>query len=191
AAATLQSFAIILGQPFHAETLAGFTVWRVTVIIALIGAVWALLTSTGLLRGDEDDGRWELLLAGPVTKLRAATEALYAFGAALGVMFVLTAVITLAAGGLPGANFGFVESVLFAITLVCGAAMFLAVGSLASQLAATRGQAATLAGALLAVSFLIRMIADASRGLGWMRWLSPFGWVEEIHPLRGFQPIAF
>ena len=190
AAATLQSFAIILGQPYHAETLAGFTVWRVTVVIALIGAVWALLTSTGLLRGDEDDGRWELLLAGPVTKLRAAAETLAAFGGSLGVMFGLTLVVTLIAGGLPGANFGVAESVLFAITLVCGAAMWLAIGSLASQLAATRGQAMTIGGGILAVSFLIRMIADASRGLGWMRWLSPFGWIEEIHPLRGMNILA-
>lgn len=190
AAATLQSFSVILGQPVHAETLAGFTSWRVTVVIALIGAIWALLTSTAMLRGDEDNGRWELLLAGPVTKMRAAAEAMLAFGGALGVMFGLTAVVTLAAGGLPGANFTVAESLLFAVALVSGAAMFLGIGALASQLSATRGQAAMISAGVLGGAFLIRMIADGSKGLGWLRWASPFGWIEEIHPLRDPQLIA-
>lgn len=191
AAASLQAFSILLGQPYHAETLAGFTSWRVTVIIALIGAIWALLTSTGLLRGEEDAGRWELLLSGPVTKLRATTEALLAFAGALGVMFAVTTLVAIAAGAsTPGANFGLAGSVLFGLALVSGAAMFLAIGSLASQLSATRGQAATIAAAVLGGAFLVRMIADATKGLGWVRWITPLGWIEEIHPLRDPQPFA-
>ena len=36
--------------------------------LMVLGAVWGLLTSTRLLRGEEDAGRWELLLAGQTTR---------------------------------------------------------------------------------------------------------------------------
>ena len=43
--------------------MAGFTACRVLTGITIIGSIWGLMTSTGLLRGEEDAGRWELLLA--------------------------------------------------------------------------------------------------------------------------------
>ncbi len=184
---SLQSFSMLLGLPRHAETVAGFTSWRVLVIIFIIGAIWGLLTSTGLLRGEEDAGRWELLLAGQTTKRRAAAQALVGLGRAFAVMFVLTALLTVATGRMPAAHFTIGGSLLFAVALVSGAAIFLAVGALTSQLSATRGQAATIAAAVLGASYVIRMMADSRSSLGWMRWLSPIGWVEELHPLQNPQ----
>ncbi len=187
---SLQSFSILLGQPQHAETVAGFTSWRVLVVIALIGSIWGLLTSTGLLRGEEEAGRWELLLAGQTTKRRAAAQALLGLGVSIVVMFVIAVLLTLAAGRLPGARFTAGGSVLFGLAMVSGAAMFVGVGAVASQLSATRGQAAMLTGAVLGASYLTRMVADSTAGLGWLRWFTPIGWVEEVHPLRDPQPLA-
>lgn len=68
--------------------------------------------------------------------------------------------------------------------------MFLAIGALTSQLAGTGRQANGLAAAIFAVCFLIRMVADAVSSLGWMRWISPLGWAENVHPFRGSQPLA-
>jgi ABC-2 type transport system permease protein len=189
-ASSLQSFAILLGPPRHAETVAGFTEWRVLVVIAVIGAIWGLMTSTGTLRGNEDVGRWELLLAGQTTKRRAAAQALVGLGGALGAMLGVTLALTLAAGAQPGAHFSIGGSFLFAFAMVSGAAMFLAVGAVTSQLSATRGQAAMIAAAVLGASFLARMIADSRSDLGWLRWASPIGWIEELHPLRDAQPLA-
>jgi ABC-2 type transport system permease protein len=187
---SLQPFSMLLGLPRHAETVAGFASWRILTATILIGGIWGLLTSTGLLRGEEDAGRWELLLVGQTTRRWASGQALLGLGAALGVMFLTTALLTVAAGSIPGARFGFIGSVLFAAGMVSGAAMFLAIGALASQLRATRGEAATLAAFVLGAAWVVRMIGDSSPGLGWMRWLSPMGWIEELHPLQDAQPLA-
>jgi ABC-2 type transport system permease protein len=187
---SLQPFSMLLGLPRHAETVAGFTSWRVLTAAILISGIWGLLTSTGLLRGEEDAGRWEVLLAGQTTRRRAAGQALLGLGAALGAMFLLTALLTLAAAGIPGARFGFIGSLLFAAALVSGAAIFLAIGALASQLRARRGEAATVSAFVLGLSWIGRMIADSSPSLGWMRWLTPMGWIEELHPLQDAQPLA-
>lgn len=187
---SLQAFAVLLGVPWHAETVPGFTVWRVLTAITIIGAIWGLQTSTGLLRGEEDAGQWELLLAGVTTKRRAAAQALLGLGGALAVMFVVTALLILAAGRLPGARFPIGGSFLFAAAVVSGAAMFVTVGALASQLSATRGQATMIAAAVLGASFVARMIADSSSGLAWLRWLTPIGWIEELRPFPNPRPFA-
>jgi ABC-2 type transport system permease protein len=189
-ARSLQPFSMLLGLPRHAETVAGFTSWRALVIIFVIGAIWGLLTSTGLLRGEEDAGRWELLLAGQTTGRRAAVQALLGLYRAFVVMFLLAAAMVVAVGRMPAAHFTIGGSVLFAAALGSGAAIFLAVGALTSQISATRGQAATVAAAVLGASYVIRMVADSRTSLAWMRWLSPIGWVEELHPLQSPQPLA-
>ncbi len=187
---SLQPFVMLLGQPRHAEMVAGFAVWRVLTAMILIGGIWGLLTSTGLMRGEEDAGRWEVLLAGQTTRRRAALQALLGLGAALALMFVVTAVLTIAAGNQPGARFGLVGSLLFTATMVSGAATFLAIGALASQLRSTRGEAVTLGAAVLGGSWIVRMIADSGSSFGWVRWLTPMGWIEEVHPLQDAQPVA-
>lgn len=189
-ARSLQSFAILIGPPHHAETVAGFTSWRVLLVAAIIGALWGLRAGTGLLRGEEEAGRWELLLAGRTTRRRAAAEALLGLAAAQGAMFLATLALVLISSTLPGAHFPLGRSLLFATGLVSGAAMFLAIGALTSQLSATRGQAASLAALVLGAAYAIRLVADSSRDLGWLRWLSPLGWLEELRPLRDPQPLA-
>jgi ABC-2 type transport system permease protein len=34
------------------------------------------------------------------------------------------------------------------------------------------------------------MVADSDAGLAWIRWASPLGWVENLRPLTGSQPLA-
>jgi ABC-2 type transport system permease protein len=61
--------------------------------------------------------------------------------------------------------------------------VFLAVGALASQLAATRRQAAAYAGYALGACYALRMVADSGVSLEWLRWTTPLGWVEMLQPL--------
>jgi ABC-2 type transport system permease protein len=158
--------------------------------VALVGAIWGLMTSTGLLRGEEDAGRWELLLAGPVTKRRATVEAVVGMGGAFGTQFVLTALLTIAASRMPAAHFSPGTALLFTVALEAGALMFLAIGALTSQLSATRGQALMIGAAILGGSYGVRIVADSSRALNWLRWATPLGWIEELHPMRNPQLVA-
>ncbi len=189
-ATSLQAFSALLGPPRHVETVSGFAVWRVMTIAILIGAIWAARTSVGLLRGQEDLGQWELLLAGPTTKRRATGEALLGLGASAAEMYLVMAVFIVASGNLPGAHLTVGGSLLFALALVSSGVMFLAIGALASQLSTGRGQATTITMAVLGASFLIRVVADSRKEYSFLRWLSPAGWVEEFRPVRDTQPLA-
>ncbi|HUY22149.1 MAG TPA: hypothetical protein VMV22_07385 [Acidimicrobiales bacterium] len=185
----------IIGPGRHLETVAGFTAWRSLGILSIVGAVWGLLTGTRLLRGEEDAGRWELLLGGQTTRRRAAVQGLAGLGAGLGALWSTTAVITVGVASTAHPRISVQAALFFSVALVSSAAVFLALGALAGNVAATRRQAAGLAGGVLGVAYLIRMVADAGTGLHWLAWVSPLGWVEELHPLTGshagpFVPIA-
>ncbi len=82
------------------------------------------------------------------------------------------------------------QSLYFSVTLVAGAAVFLSLGALTSQLAATRRRAASMAAVVFGVSYALRMVADSDPGLHWMVWLSPLGWIEESRPLTDPHPLA-
>jgi ABC-2 type transport system permease protein len=57
-----------------------------------------------------------------------------------------------------------------------------------SQLAPTRRLALELASAVLVIALLLRIVADTSSRVGWLRWLTPLGWAEELRPFAGPRP---
>jgi ABC-2 type transport system permease protein len=175
----------IFGMARRINTIPGYTAYHVIGVLGIIGAVWGLLAGTRLVRGEEEAGRWELLLAGRTTLRRAAAGALAGLAAGLLVLWAVTAAVTVVVGRSPGARFPVTASLFLAVAAVAAAAMFLAVGALCSQLAATRRQAAAMAATVLGAAYLIRLIAYADMSLMWLRWASPLGWVDELQPLTG------
>ena len=180
----------LIGPARAIGTVAGYAAWRLLGVLSILGAIWGLLTATRLLRGEEDAGRLELLLAGPTTRRRAAVQALAGLGAGLAALFVMTAAGTIITGHVRAVDFSVSRCIYFSVTLVAGAAVFLAVGALTSQLAGTRRQAAAMAGTVFGFCYAVRMVADSESGLHWLVWLSPLGWIEESRPLTSPRPLA-
>ena len=151
----------------------------------ILGAVWGLLTGTRLLRGEEDSGRWELLLAGQTTRGRRRRPGARrprrgrrrAVGGHRGhhrPHRARTSKVNIArrAGALlrPGHG-GHRRSCSWPSARS------------PASLAPTRRQAASYAAAFLGVCYAVRMVADAGVGLHGLIWASPLGWVEELRPL--------
>ena len=180
----------LVGPAHHIDTVAGFTAWKCLTVLAITGAVWGILIGTKLLRGEEDAGRWELLLAGATTRRGAARQALAGLAAGFGSLLLVSAVLVILVGRSPKVRIDAGASLFFAVASVSGALMFLAVGALASQLSSTRRQAAGYGAALLGACYAVRMVADSGIGLGWLLWVTPLGWVEELQPLTRPNPAA-
>jgi ABC-2 type transport system permease protein len=159
----------LFGEPVALDTAGGFTVWRTGAALGVLLGVWALLTATRLLRGEEDAGRWTLLAAGPV---RAGAMALR-------VLLVVVAVPVLAGAGAAAALLAAGEpgggALVHGAGLALTGAFYAAVGGLAAQVFPRRAAAAGAATAVLAAGLLSRMVGDGLPELGWLRWLSPFG----------------
>jgi ABC-2 type transport system permease protein len=185
------AWAALFGPLRDLDTVAGYTVYKSAMTVMILGAIWGLLVATRVARGEEDAGRWELFLSGRTTRGRAAGQAAIGLGIGWAAAWVPTAVLTAGAGASDKVGIGVGASLYFATALLAATAMFMAVGLLAGQLAATRRDANLIGAGVLAASYLVRMAADSSPELAWLRWLSPLGWIEELRPLTGSQPLAF
>jgi ABC-2 type transport system permease protein len=180
----------LFGPSPQIDTVAGYAATHMVGVYGIIGAVWGLLAATRLLRGEEEAGRWELLLAGQTTRRRAAAAAIAGVGIGFVTLWAVTAAATVAVGRTSDARFSVTASLFAATAAVAAAAVFLAVGALSSQLAATRRQAAGVATAVFGAAYLLRVVAYSSTTLGWLRWATPLGWVDELRPLTGSRPLV-
>jgi ABC-2 type transport system permease protein len=164
------------GAPTALDSAGGFTVWDGGWMIQLVVAVWALLTTSRLLRGEEDVERTDLVLAGPIRATRATALSLVIVAAAALLIGVAATVAMLVSGtGLRG-------SVLLGLGLAGVTATFAAVAAVTSQLVNVRRRAAALAAGVLAVAYILRMVGNSTDARSWVRWATPLGWMDELKP---------
>ena len=74
---------LLYGEPHNVAAVAGYTAWRVGGVLAIAAAVFGILATVRALRGEEDAGRTELVLAGIVTRRTVYLSAMAAIGAAI------------------------------------------------------------------------------------------------------------
>lgn len=180
----------ITGPAVQLQTVAGYTVWKTLAFLSILACVWGLTISTRQLRGEEEAGRLEVLLTGHCTRRQAAAEILFGLGCGFLTLLVVTALFSIEVGRSHVVAIAAPSMLYFALTDVVGALLFLAIGALMAEIAATRRQAATYGAAVLAMSYALRMVADSGGGLEWLRWTTPLGWIEELQPLTSPRPLA-
>ncbi|MCT7659563.1 polyketide antibiotic transporter [Mycobacterium deserti] len=167
---------ILFGTPAALDDPGGFTVWRTGIPLLMLAGVWIMLASIRITRGEEEAGRWSLLLAGTLRAsdaLRSCLVALVvsatAVGAGVGAGLLLAGTDTLGALSYAAGVLG--------VTLT-----FATVGLVAAQVMPSRSSAVGLAAGYLTVALLIRMLADGMAAMAWSAWLSPLGLIARVAP---------
>jgi ABC-2 type transport system permease protein len=173
---------LFYGKAYDLLSVGGYSAWRVGGLLSVFSAVFGLLAAVRAMRADEDAGRTELVLAGIVGRRAVFVVSLAAIGTAAALLWVALLAGSVAAGLSLGG------SAYLALAVVSMVPVFVGVGAVTSQLAPTRRMALELGGAVIALSFLLRVIADTSNGAGWLRWATPLGWAEELRPFTGARP---
>ncbi len=176
---------VLLGTPHAIETVGGFVSWRSLGMLILIGSIWGLMLATRLFRGEEQAGRTELMLAGKTTLRKIALQVSSAIGILLIVIFVILTIATIASAAYKQTGISVASNAFFALSLVVCIAIFASLGSVMSQLFATRAQALRASAVVFGMFFLMRGLAASVSSLGWMATFSPLGWIENLQPLTG------
>jgi len=175
---------LLYGEPHNVATVSGYTAWRVGGVLAIAAAAFGVLMAVRALRGEEDTGRAELTLAGIVSRRTAYLSAMAAIGIATVILWAAE-FAGFAFAGLPVAG-----SAYLALATISVIPVFAGIGAVASQLAPSRRIAAEVAGGAAGLFFLLRVVADTVGAAGWLRWLTPLGWAEEMRPFAGPRPVV-
>ncbi|POM23563.1 ABC-2 family transporter protein [Actinomadura rubteroloni] len=170
---------MLQGVPHAIGTTGGFVVWDIGWLLALVTGVWVLLTVTRLLRGDEEAGRADLVLAAPVRATRVlAAQVLVVVGAVAVVGAGLAVTLAAAGAGTGG-------SVLFGLGITAFGATCAGIAAVCAQVWPTRGRATAGAAAVFGAAYLLRIVANGADGRARLRWFTPFGWLDALHPYGG------
>jgi ABC-2 type transport system permease protein len=172
----------MLPVPEHLDTVAGYLQWRAFGFLVLILGIWAVISSTGSGRGDEERGLVEQWLAAGASRARYIAVRVIVFtlvaAFALAATMVLTSVAANSSGEpLPIAGLASTGLNLLVTTLVC-----FGIGLVVAQLVTTRRAAGFGAAGLVIALFLING-ASRTADIGPARWLSPFYLYDRSKPL--------
>lgn len=166
----------LLGPLFDASTIGGLVAWRIGAVFGVLGGLMGHQTVVRHTRLEEEAGRLELVGAGIVGRGAALAAGLAVAAGAGAVLGALCAAVLVAIG----------EDVAGAAAFGLGVfgivAMFAGVGAVTAQLTTSARAANGSAGAALGTAFLLRAAGDAAGdgGAGWLSWLSPIGWFQQL-----------
>ncbi len=175
---------LFYGEPHDLLTVSGYTAWRVGGTLTIVAAVFGVLAAVRALRAEEDTGRAELVLAAAISRDALQVSAIVAIAAGIAALW-LASWLGFLVGGLDAGGAAYL-----ALSIVSVIPFFVGVGAITSQLAPRKRIATGSGCVIVAVALLLRAIADTSSGAGWVRWISPLGWAEEMRPYAGARPFA-
>ncbi|HEX8753142.1 MAG TPA: hypothetical protein VF731_06985 [Solirubrobacterales bacterium] len=173
---------LFYGVPHDLVHIGGYVAWRSGGTLAIFVAVWGVFAAVRARRAEEDSGRQELILAAPLSRRTAFRAALLGVLGGAALLWLATW-LGLLAGKLAAG-----PSAYLALAIVSVGLVFVGVGALVSELAPTRRLALGLGMIVFAVALALRIVADTSGALEWLRWASPLGWAEEMRPFTGARP---
>ena len=173
---------ILYGEPKQIDTPSGYMIYRSVPVMSLVASIWALVVTTKLLRGQEEDGRTELLLASSTTAKRAMGALLTGFYVSLGIAFVLCSFLLAAIGKAPHVELMLENAALSGCAIFFPAILFGALGAVVSQLSVTRRRALYYGLFVVALSFMIRAIGNTVNDFYWLKRLTPLGWSDLLSP---------
>ncbi len=171
----------LYGHPYAITNAGGFTVWKSGSMIAEVVAIWAALAITRLTRGAEDSGAFDQLVIGHGERWTATLAAL---GAVMTGAWAAGGAVAL--GFLVG-HLSVSSSILYGVGVALCGSFAAALSLVVCQLFAPRRVATAVVGATVGALYVIRMIADATSSLSGLRWVTPFGWLEECRAFGATQ----
>ncbi|HZW43766.1 MAG TPA: ABC transporter permease [Dermatophilaceae bacterium] len=174
------SMVALYGPIYDPTSLGALSMLKMTAIYTALMSILMVMLVVRHTRAEEEAGRLELVGAGVVGRAAPMAAALLVVGGASCVLGLLTA------AGLVAAGLPLVGSLAFGAGWAATGLCFSAVAAVAAQLT-TGGRAANGLGfTVIAAAYAARAIGDlAEAGPGWLSWLSPIGWHQQIRAFAG------
>jgi ABC-2 type transport system permease protein len=175
-------FTAIVPPPVRPDTVGGYVQWRAFGFLAIAFAIWALAAGTGAMRGDEEKGIVEAVLAAGLSRPRmiAARVGAFAIGCVMAALAASAGLLVGVASG--GESFNAEAAIAGGVALaalgVCCYSLTLIIVQFTSARSAT-----AVVGIVLLALFLVNSLSRELDVLVRWRVLSPFHYYEMSAPL--------
>jgi polyether ionophore transport system permease protein len=173
--------AALSGPSFALDTIGGETMWKGGAVTAVLIGLITVFTVVRHTRADEEAGRLELIGSAAVGRRAALTATLIVTFFA-GIVLALLLALGMISQGPPAAG-------SFAMGIGLGAQvwLFATVAAVAAQLTESSSAANGLGSTVVGAAYLLRAAGDGAGpgGPGWLSWVSPIGWAQQLRPYAG------
>jgi ABC-2 type transport system permease protein len=173
---------LILPPPTRLDTVGGYVQWRSFGGLAIVFAVWALVSASGAVRGDEERGLVGAVLAAGLTRFGWPASRVAGFAGASFVAALAGGLGLVAGAASGGESIDLRQVVEISVALAALGLSCYSLTVLIAQLTSARIAAATAGIGLLAL-FLVNTLSRTFTWLASWRWLSPFHYYELNQPL--------
>ena len=172
-----------LGDPYQIQTPEGFITWRIMeLFVPLAICFWPILAGARMVRGEEEHGSMEVLLATPRSRTRLLLSKLSALLIAVILIGLLLTLGLIAGQARLEGHANVVRVLLVGLNASLLAFFFGCLALLFSQFTTSRAVAAGWASGLLVLSMLLDSTGRLLHG-GWVQFLSPFYYYNLNRPL--------
>jgi ABC-2 type transport system permease protein len=160
-------------------------------LLPIIIGIFAVLAGSGLLASDEENGRLDLIVAHPVSRLGLFWGRLAAFAVATLAILVLGWLGFCILLGASSLDVGWGEMALPFLTVLDQALIFGTLALLLSLLLPSRRLAAAGAGIVLVMSYLLSSMATLNESLSAIAKLLPYEYFQGGNALSGLDITSF
>ncbi len=172
-----------LGDPYQIQTPEGFISWRILeLFVPLAMCIWPILAGARLVRGEEERGSMDVLLATPRSRARLLLARLAALLSALVLIGLLLSLGLMAGQAKLEGHATVARDLLVGLNVSLLAFFFGSLTLLFSQFTISRAVAASWASGLLVLSMLMDSTGRVLNG-SWVQYLSPFYYYNLNRPL--------
>jgi ABC-2 type transport system permease protein len=172
---------LALAGPLWGTSVGSLTAYKVGASAAVAAGLMSIFIVIRHTRADEEAGRLELIGSTAVGRSAALAVGVLLAAVANGVV-VLLIFAGLVIVGLPAGG-----SAALALAIGTCGLLFAAVAAVAAQLSESARGARGIAIGVLAAAYLLMSAGAAAGtgGLGWLMWLSPIGWANQVRAYAG------
>ena len=146
---------------------------------SLMLGIGVLFLMTRNLRGDEDEGRAELMRAYPLGIHVRLTSSVISMTALCIVIGVLSGLVT-SAMSVTDASDAVEGSWILGISIGAVGLLGVGIGAVVNEICPSSGAANGTGIAVFAVLYIVRMVGDLQSN--WLVWASPIGWGQKMDP---------
>ncbi|HCX61572.1 hypothetical protein [Sedimentibacter sp.] len=158
------------------KDIPGLVSWNIKTVSLIIAAIFNILTMTKTTRGEEENGRTDVLCScviGRQAQLAAASIICLCVNFLMGILLTLT----MAAFGMD-----FTGSLGMGLLIAVGSSLFTAIAAVTSQLTPSRRGASSIAMAVFGVFYVISFFNNLTTNINISSYITPFRWFFILRP---------